>query len=234
MRFFLFFILISNSIYCQNNIEITFKKYLNENYKLDDKASDYVRKSFLNLSKIIDIPTYKLKIVDNNSIFKYDEILETDNFRKLDKAISILAGKQTHYVKIDNKLLYSLSEFENDHYLVQKKLDKYNWELTDEYKSILGFKCRKAKASYQIDDIRGKMTFDYYAWFSVDLPSYFGPSDIVGLPGTILEAGTSSFYYKAVNIKFKQIPDIKLPDNEIITEEKYEDMYKSLLENRFN
>jgi|GEM_PF-5670330 len=78
------------------------------------------------------------------------------------------------------------------------------------------------------------MKFEYYAWFSEDLPSYFGPSDIIGLPGTILEAGTSSFYYKAVNIKFRKISEIKLPDNEIITEEEYENMYRSLLENRFN
>jgi|GEM_PF-5595098 len=121
MRFIIFLLLISTGTYCQENIEVTFKKYLNENYKLDDSATDYVKKGFLNLSKIIDIPTYKLKISGNNSFFKYDEIMEPDNIRKLDKAISILSGKQTHYLKIDNKLLYSLSEFENDYYLVKKK-----------------------------------------------------------------------------------------------------------------
>lgn len=53
-----------------------------------------------------------------------------------------------------------------------------NWNLSDESKSVLGYRCQKATCVF-----RGRT---YTAWYSIDIPLKSGPYKFFGLPGLIL------------------------------------------------
>jgi GLPGLI family protein len=65
-------------------------------------------------------------------------------------------------------------------------INKQDWEILDETKTILGYSVRKAKIRKN-----GKIMF---AWFTTDIPLKTGPFDNGGLPGLILE-----FYFSSIN-----------------------------------
>lgn len=54
------------------------------------------------------------------------------------------------------------------------------WHISDEYKTIEGFKSQKATGQF-----RGR---NYTAWFANSIPHQYGPWKLYGLPGVILEA----------------------------------------------
>lgn len=67
-----------------------------------------------------------------------------------------------------------------------------NWKIENTYKKILGYDVQKATATY-----RGRK---WSAWFAKDLAYPFGPGELHGLPGIILEAGDGAFQYTATEI----------------------------------
>lgn len=62
-----------------------------------------------------------------------------------------------------------------------------NWEITEDSKDYLGFKCRKATSHF-----RGR---DYEAWYTEDIPMPYGPYNFRGLPGLIVELTDSKHEY---------------------------------------
>jgi GLPGLI family protein len=67
-----------------------------------------------------------------------------------------------------------------------------NWKIENTYKKILEYNVQKATALY-----RGRK---WTAWFAKDLTYPFGPGELHGLPGIILEAGDGTFQYTATEI----------------------------------
>lgn len=57
---------------------------------------------------------------------------------------------------------------------------RFEWEIRNETKSILGYKCLLARSKI----FRGRT---YEAWFTTQIPVPFGPWKVNGLPGIILE-----------------------------------------------
>ncbi|WP_298949994.1 GLPGLI family protein [uncultured Nonlabens sp.] len=66
--------------------------------------------------------------------------------------------------------------------VVTEQTPKLNWILTNEQKKIGSFNCKKAKL-----DFRGRF---YEVWYSLDIPTMFGPWKFQGLPGLIIQAST--------------------------------------------
>lgn len=81
--------------------------------------------------------------------------------------------------------------------VVEPKIPKLKWIITEERKKVNDYNCIKA-----ITDFRGGK---YEAWFAPDLKIPFGPWKLNGLPGLILEAydSTGDFSYVCKGIDYQ-------------------------------
>ena len=57
---------------------------------------------------------------------------------------------------------------------------EFNWTITDETKEIAGYRCSKALIEIKNNKI--------IAWFTTEIPINYGPMNLRGLPGFILQA----------------------------------------------
>lgn len=87
------------------------------------------------------------------------------------------------------------------------------WEIDDSTKTVLGYECLMATASYH-----GRK---WEAWFSPDIPIYDGPWKLHGLPGLILEATEESGHHRFVADGIEQSSQPIYP---IYNKEKYDKM----------
>lgn len=116
--------------------------------------------------------------------------------------------------------------------IIKDSIQKIDWQLTREKKTILGFEVRKATAVVNGDR-------NVIAWYATKIPFSSGPDIFVGLPGLILEL---EYYfnneinlrvkYLAVNIKeLKNNKQIKKPSKgEIVNLETYKSNMKKYWE----
>lgn len=154
-----------------------------------------------------NIRTYLL-INKKESVFIWNSIVNSES-KKSDKGIE----GEIKFTKIVNDTIglriYNL--FSSDSIMVIDKIidNRYkfsegkniNWAISQEYKTIGGYKCLKAKTYF-----RGR---NYTAWFTEEIPISSGPWKFNGLPGLILEViddkNEVSFKLKSIkSIKFKQ------------------------------
>ena len=111
-----------------------------------------------------------------------------------------------------------LRELGTKKYIVEDTINRMNWKLSDETKSILGHACRKALSQrigtrMMMNMDNGKMerkeiadTSNIVVWFTTDIPVSAGPAEYQGqLPGLILEIDVNNgrTVYKALEIKPK-------------------------------
>ena len=101
------------------------------------------------------------------------------------------------------------------------------WQLSNEEKSFLNFKCQKATCNF-----RGR---DYEAWFTTEIPLPIAPWKLKGLPGAVLYAvdktGSVEFIASSVNTNTTE-NIIEIPKNvEYLTVEKYKEIKDNYLNN---
>ncbi|HAH54248.1 MAG TPA: hypothetical protein DCM02_02900, partial [Flavobacterium sp.] len=68
-------------------------------------------------------------------------------------------------------------------YQIIDSIKSLKWKITDETKLIQKYQSLKATRNF-----KGR---EYIAWFTTEIPSYFGPLKLHGLPGLILELSDS-------------------------------------------
>ena len=157
--------------------------------------------------------TYRLSLKINNekSIYNKDSIF----VRKKDPRMKGGFMGQTIFKDYHNN---SYVEFgakydENTAYIQSLDNDKlkrsYKWAFPDSEKFICGVRCKKATSGNSI------------AWYSVEHMYKDGPGHgVYSLPGLVLEFQTSTFFYKAIEIKpFWDI--IELPTNLKVSESEH-------------
>lgn len=64
--------------------------------------------------------------------------------------------------------------------IIKDTLDKIDWKMIKEYRTLGKYKCQKARGAFA-----GRT---YEAWFTTEIPISSGPYKLWGLPGMILEA----------------------------------------------
>tara|TARA_R110002072_G_scaffold81897_1_gene187268 strand:+ start:147671 stop:148447 length:777 start_codon:yes stop_codon:yes gene_type:complete len=74
-----------------------------------------------------------------------------------------------------------------DNYVYIQPLKMEGWNIEDQYKEILGFKCQKASIHYA-----GR---DFIAWYSEEIPLSDGPYVFNGLPGLIMQIEDVQNFY---------------------------------------
>lgn len=83
-----------------------------------------------------------------------------------------------------------------DRFVCVETVEQPQWQLCpDSSATILGYSCRLARANY-----KGRQ---WSAWYAEDIPLYYGPWKLYGLPGLILRAYDSCRHYvfDAIGIK---------------------------------
>ncbi|MGM0636643.1 MAG: GLPGLI family protein [Bacteroidota bacterium] len=130
-----------------------------------------------------------------------------------------------------------LFDIENDErdktvYVEYEKNPKTNfnyyieWELKEEYREILGFKCQKAVAK-NVDYSQSDALHYPIAWFTPEIPLSFGPRGFNGLPGLILGLETRGRYYYAKEIEIDEdYTPIFEEEPELLTKEEYDKNHK--------
>ncbi|MGM0635677.1 MAG: GLPGLI family protein [Bacteroidota bacterium] len=97
------------------------------------------------------------------------------------------------------------------------------WELKEEYREILGFKCQKAVAK-NVDYSQSDALHYPIAWFTPEIPLSFGPRGFNGLPGLILGLEVSGRYYYAKEIETdEEYTPIFEEEPELLTKEEYDE-----------
>lgn len=107
---------------------------------------------------------------------------------------------EDYFLDISNSQNHVIFELKGKEVLVKFNRE-VEWEILDEYKTILGFTCQKA-----ISRVGDEFDFRYVeeAWFTTDIPVSTGPHLFHGLPGLILELVFKGRRVYAQEIDFKK------------------------------
>ncbi len=120
---------------------------------------------------------------------------ETDESYKIN--IDISDGKKVQiFTDLKSGSLIHNSNIGSTSYVIQEKINDFNWELINETKKINNLPCYKAVSSF-----RGR---NYIAWYCPEIPVNLGPWKFSGLPGIILDIydDTNTFRWTAKTVEF--------------------------------
>ncbi|GEM_PF-4345343 len=128
-----------------------------------------------------------LKVSNSESSYELTyKISDNDNQVKKQKPTNSLTGTIIPFEILYNKQSNDEYYFEGaikdgDRAFYTEKKNAAKWSLTDEYKEVLGYPCRKA--------VRQNTTHKIVAWFTNTIGVIGGPLRVQGLPGLVLEYG---------------------------------------------
>ncbi|SHI96550.1 GLPGLI family protein [Mesonia phycicola] len=159
---------------------------------------------------------FTLEFNDKGAITSYIPMMEIDHHRLLPKDYIMLG----EYLFKEN-ILYETRSIGKEKYYVKMNIS-HKWELIDEYKTILGYKCQKAKTHFNT----GKRVIPIIAWFTIDIPVSYGPYRYFGLPGLILEIKELGRLHYARKINLNKKYNLRFPDEKfLITKEELSKLY---------
>lgn len=208
-------IIISN-IYSQSNeghIEVSYDFEMNFNEKKKFKSTLYLS--------------------DSKSIFFWGNNLKGPSLDEGDTGndftISVYEGDSIgsyNSTSIESNTIVSRTLWLNKEVLkVKEDIPKLKWEILESQKLIGEFNCQKARTTF-----RGRT---YFAWFTSEIPTNFGPWKFHGLPGLILKItdveGEVNLYAKnIINLPNKGLPEIVPEEYTEISINEYAKLQKNL------
>lgn len=145
----------------------------------------------------------------NESVFKTNLSESSKDKTELKGNDMFIGGKRIdtyYYTNKQNKQIISYESSKGKPMAISEVIPKLDWTLSHtETKKINNYICNKATL-----DFRGRT---YTAWYTKEIPSFFGPWKFSGLPGLILEVkdNTNTYHWIASKIKTKNIPNLTIP-----------------------
>jgi len=163
------------------------------------------------------IYAYKRDSAKNNIRKEADRTGQADLGASLALINQFQKPKFTYQIRKDFKKmeLATYDKVSKDNLVSKDKLNKIEWELTDDSKYIHGMECTKAITSY--GDRR------FVAWYTEDIPIQDGPYVFNGLPGLIMEIADDQDHYvfKMVGIEYQEMDMMEnIPENNIVVSRK--------------
>lgn len=223
-------------LYSQDGFKVVYEKKINPNLdhnSLNKKQLGYLKYLSKNISKF----HYSLEIdlKNQNSKFSSNYEMSTDGQARIDRQVlNILNSRYPIYTNMRKDSIYEFSNHPvlGSEILTRFYINSYNWILTDSTRTFNGYKCKLAKGFFSqknpLTDAANKVEF--FAWYSSDLPSQFGPAFFTGLPGLVLVAGYDMFIFEMKEIKYQDV-EFEFPKNKSITEEELILKMKSFMNN---
>lgn len=164
-------------------------------------------------------------LFDEESAYFPPLLFEDEN----NTAISHFPLDEEYFISNKEKKAYSPAEYKDEEVL--GTISNYKWKTHKESKTIGKFTVYKATTQ----DYEREIT----AWYAPELPYSYGPIDIFGLPGLILEVYIKDeilYAYRFKSLEFndrykvKPIPDLKKLDEKEM-DEYYKDYYRNYYKN---
>lgn len=174
--FLLPFILV-NLIYSQEVKNSTLEVKYTHSVNLENSPGVIELNAFLTSNEKVSI--YELDFA-NEANFIDEEDYSEGNDRESKTLIRIRSKSNPVFFKVlDDKTINYIQRISMKPFLIEDSYTVFKWNIKDDYKNILGYKCQKA-----ILNFRGR---NYEAYFTLEIPFNAGPWKFSGLPVTILE-----------------------------------------------
>lgn len=125
---------------------------------------------------------FELIVSKNESIYTAFQKLDNNNegLKTTTVSISSKSGNGALYKNVNENYSLHVASGMGKDFLIKEDLKKYDWKMTRESKSIMGYEVKKATAivdSVQVIEV----------WYAPSLVFVNGPDKYQGLPGLILE-----------------------------------------------
>ena len=220
----LFLIFISNS-YSQTFRGIYYRQALKgvgDSSELNEKAKkpmyfSYVYSENKSLQELIEGGGTSIDTV-------YNEYPEAPGEKFASENITILPKSGFYFKDFKSSNYRVYFDQNNKETYISDNMPKYDWNLINEYKTISGYKCKKATTIKKIMNT----TQNIVAWYCEELTINDGPMDFSGLPGFIMQIeinDTSVMKFEKLKVVSKENSEIKLPEIAVktITIKEYEE-----------
>ncbi|WP_162984915.1 GLPGLI family protein [Mesonia aquimarina] len=218
---FILLVLLGFIVKAQESGEIEFGTEYKSMTIDTSKISDHRRKDFYvsqaNNAKMAlkgDRSYFKVKFNNEGALTEKIPIMKPDN-----GLAPYMYSMMTEQLYIEN-IPYSIRNIGGKVFYVKYKNIFTPWKITDETKSILGYKCRKAITYFNSERIKNKDPI--IAWFTEEIPASYGPYRYYGLPGFILEVYELGRRHYARKITLNKKVKIDFPkEEELYTQEEF-------------
>ena len=166
---------------------------------------------FKDAAERTEVFKYNLIFNEEESLFQVEDFLNNDASNSLENmALRISGGKGVFYKNTSSiNTLHQRDSF-GEIILLELPGTRYVWELTSETKKIGKFTVYKAKTTVFHKAPRAHLkdkTVHIEAWFAPDIPVCFGPKDINGLPGLVLQAKIGNVNFTATDVNIEKNPE---------------------------
>lgn len=188
--------------------EATYKTQRKMNIQLDSsQVSSEMHERMMDMMKKQFEKTYILNFNKEESVYEEDEELEAPQPAGMQVVMVNTRGSDILYKNTKDQRFVSQNEVYGKIFLIEDKIEKRSWELSNETKNIGDYTCYKATFTREAPMVRGFIsvngdndpdedeedaelkteTITVTAWYTPDIPVNNGPGRYDGLPGLILE-----------------------------------------------
>tara|TARA_R110002074_G_scaffold392826_3_gene578640 strand:+ start:3196 stop:3921 length:726 start_codon:yes stop_codon:yes gene_type:complete len=207
-----FFILLTTSVvFSQSNFEgqalySVSTTPIDINILTDKELPESMKKLTESLFNPKDDLNCILYFSKTESIFFKSKKLNNPNKKKT--ITDILIGNGKYYAEAKKKKILQQREFMGDLFLIESEF--FNWTLTQEEKKIGKYTCYKAIGVRIIENSKGTFKKDVIAWYTPEIPTFFGPKNYCGLPGLIVSLKDGDLFFNLKKIKLNPKKKIKI------------------------
>ena len=231
----LFLLILLSSFFgiSQEKMELIYKvTSTGSMYDPTDENAKPIQEYILKMEAQLDDLTYSLRLKGNES-FWFLHNKESYSNAHMGKAFG---GDHSYFFDNLSKNYIEERLFLDNYFILKTKQKDFKWELFNETKEILGYKCYKA-VSQEVKLINGKdKTFYTTAWYAPALKYQVGPQDFGGLDGLILELTDKKRKYYCTEIlasdKMPMFILEKPTRGKVVTEEEFLSEMDRLAEER--
>lgn len=177
---FLLLLFIHNiGAFCQNNDNYDFRVQYDMQLNLSGNISYQANLYFNNTQSLFE---YHENPFGEEELVADEKNLDFDQSNNVSYNLRIRDSVR-YYMRYnrDNNLIEEfISGFDNKElYNVKESAPKIIWTICEDHKKISSYECKKATCSF-----RGRK---FFAWFTTEVQTNFGPLKLHGLPGLIME-----------------------------------------------
>lgn len=164
---------------------------------------------FRDASKRTEVFKYNLIFNEEESLFEVEDFMNNEANSLENMALRISGGRGVYYKSTNSiNTLHQRNSF-GETIVLELPGTRYVWNLTDEKKKIGKYTAYKANTvivhKAPVAHLEDK-TVHIEAWFAPEIPVCFGPKDINGLPGLVLEAKIGNVTFTATEVHIEKDP----------------------------